>query len=165
MTWTDFWPLDLIFTTGHGWWLDPLRTSVGQGAEYWPPGAIRDLICPLRWLSLVNLTFLYHLCHTELFLLIMNYRTVRIYSLLPSERRRVSCTLNLFATVIVPILLLLGLLLTSPLAGPPSKLPVTQIVRSTPSSWNWKVNFGVKKSRALDSILSHKYHQTPFLKE
>jgi len=110
MTWTDFWPLDLTFTTGHGWWLDPLRASVGQGAEYWPPRAIRDLICPLRWLSLVNLT-LYRLCHTELFLLTMNYKTVRIYSLLQSERW-FSFILNLIVTVIVRVRRLLGLLLT-----------------------------------------------------
>ena len=45
-----FWLNILTFTTGHGCWLDPFRASVGQGAEYWPPRANRDLICPLRWL-------------------------------------------------------------------------------------------------------------------
>lgn len=121
MTWTDFWPLDLTFTNGHGWWLDPLQASVGQGAEYWPPRAIRDLICPLRWLSLVNLTFLCLMCHTELFLLTMNYKTVRIYSHLPSERRRFSFILNLIGTVIIHVRRLLGLLLTKSMNCPSFK--------------------------------------------
>jgi len=156
VTWKDFWPLDTTFTTGHGWWLDPLRASVGQGAEYWPPRAIRDLICPLRWLSLVNLTFLYLLCHTELFLLTMNYKTVRIYSLLPSERRRFPFILNLIGTVIVRVRHLLGLLLTKSMNCSSFKA-ISHPDRNVPSSGKRKVHFGGKKSQALDIIRSQKY--------
>ena len=129
---------------------------MGQGAEYWPPRAIRDLFCPLRWLSLVNLT-LYLLCHTELFLLTMNYnKTVRLYSLLPSERRWLSCILNLIGTVIVRVGRLLGLLLAKYMNCSSFKA-TDHPDRNIPSSGKRKVHFSGKKSQALDIIPSQKY--------